>query len=409
MSVPNEGFAALPTEGLVIPPCPHFGACGGCQLQHLAYAAQLERKAGLLRCLLSSPDLPELQVHASPPLGYRNRIRLTLREADGELRAGYLGDAEADDQPASELKFVPITQCPIAAPLLWRAAEKFLELARAASWLQTPHFTPDQLELFTNADETQLQLAVYLRTAHKALPTQVGADFAKMCDSLRAAVPELVGAGVALLPQATRGRRVEQPHYGPAWGSAGLNYAISLVEPKLTYWVPRGAFFQVNRFLLPELVRLVSRVAAGVSDPVLAWDLYAGVGLFSRSLARKYEQVTAVEIAEPAATALAQTKIKNLRAIKATTLDFLRGAAIQRERPSLIVVDPPRNGLGEGACSLLARVAARSMIYVSCSPQALATDLRRLRQTDYRIAELHLFDLFPQTEHIETVAVLDRQ
>ena len=158
------------------PPCPHFGLCGGCQLQHMAYTAQLERKASKLRALLRNFLLPRLQLHASPPLGYRNRIRFTLREVNGQLRAGYLGtkntnlgdEADGPDAAANAgLAFVPITQCPIAAPLLWRATEAFLALAAKADWLRHPGLQPDQLELFANAEESQLQLTLYLRSARR--------------------------------------------------------------------------------------------------------------------------------------------------------------------------------------------------------------------------------------------------
>jgi len=398
----------------VTPPCPHFGVCGGCQLQDVAYSAQLERKAARLRELLGGFALPELQLHASPPLAYRNRIRLTLREVDGELRAGYLGDLEDADERGLGLAFVPITQCPIAAPVLWRAAEAFLGLAREAKWLRSAQFAPDQLELFTTADESRLQLTLYLRMGQKSIPARLNADFSALCEGLKAQVPELAGAGVSLLPIAARSRRGEQPRPGPTWGAPGLNYSIAMeagslhLEP-FTYWVPRGAFFQANRFLVPELVRLVARVtASSTCDSTMAWDLYAGVGLFSRVLARSFVGVTAVEIAEPAATALAQTKLPNLRAEKATTLDFLRSALLQRDRPSLIVLDPPRAGLGAEVCDLLARIAAPILVYVSCSPQALAVDLRALTASGYAMCELHLFDLFPQTEHIEAVVVLRR-
>jgi 23S rRNA (uracil1939-C5)-methyltransferase len=451
------------------PPCPHFGACGGCQLQHLAYSAQLERKAARLRELLSAFALPELQFHASPPLAYRNRIRLTLREVGGQLRAGYLGTAEphnagapsglrlggidpefpdassierAEMSSQEELgapfmrdrqsahgsggtSFVPITQCPIAAPLLWRAADAFLAIANNAAWLRTAQLTPDQLELFTTADESKLQLTLYLRGTQKNPPARLAADFTALCDSLHTHVPELAGAGIALLPSATRTRRIEQPRHGPTWGSAGLTYTVAqlaprtVVEPRTTnleplpYWVPRGAFFQVNRFLLPELVAMVTAAAAS-RDRALAWDLYAGVGLFSRALARSFAAVTAIEIAEPAATALAQTNLPKLRAVKSTTLDFLRAAVLQRDRPSLIVLDPPRTGLGDEVCSLLARIsqsagtAAPTLVYVSCSPQALARDLAHLTAPGYFVRDLHLFDLFPQTAHVESVAILAR-
>jgi 23S rRNA (uracil1939-C5)-methyltransferase len=170
------------------------------------------------------------------------------------------------------------------------------------------------------------------------------------------------------------------------------------------FWVPRTAFFQINRFLIPELLALVTAGYTGA----LAWDLYAGVGLFSRALAARFLQVTAVEIAEPAASALAATSLVNLRAVKATTLDFLRAAVVERDRPSLVVLDPPRSGAGPEVCELLARIAAPTLIYVSCSPEVLPADLVTLTASGYRIAELHLLDLFPQTTHIETVAILTR-
>jgi 23S rRNA (uracil1939-C5)-methyltransferase len=343
-------------ERTTVPRCPHFGPCGGCQLQHLAYTAQLRQKAAQLRALLTKHDfsfgsgaeesaatrLPEIQIHPSPPFAYRNRIRLTLAEVDGQLRAGYLTAAPPEpsnlDPRSPNLSFLPITQCPIAAPILWRAAEAFLALANRQSglWLRGPQHTLDQLELFTTADESRLQLSMVLRARTKSrkkagCPTSglsdVGPAFTALCESLRTRIPELTGAGSFLLPpkSAQRSRRAEQPRPGPTWGAPGLSYTVPtpaesitaqdevvilsgaknprisslslpLRVPQLTtnnqqlataFWVPRGAFFQINRFLLPELVALVT---AGQSGQ-LAWDLYAGVGLFSRALAPHFTRI----------------------------------------------------------------------------------------------------------------------
>jgi 23S rRNA (uracil1939-C5)-methyltransferase len=403
------------------PPCPHFGPCGGCQLQHLTYSAQLALKADRLRTLLAATgiNLPELQLHPSPPLAYRNRIRLTLAEFNGELRAGYLTSTTPSQHPATSSQqpaFLAITQCPIAAPILWRAAEALLTLIHdsPAPWLRNPQFKLDQLELFTTADESALQLTLSLRTAAKQLPGRLAADFDALCDSLRTRLPELAGAGIALLPPVlpNRSRRTESARSGPTWGAPGLIYSIPQPAPSdlepATYWVPRTAFFQVNRFLLPELLALVTANRSGE----LALDLYAGVGLFARALARSFNRVTAVEIAEPAFTALATPQKKpalpNLRAVKATTLDFLRTAVIDRDRPSLIVLDPPRTGTDPDICDLLGRIAAPTLIYVSCSPETLPADLATLAASGYTVTELHLLDLFPQTTHIETVAILTR-
>jgi 23S rRNA (uracil1939-C5)-methyltransferase len=392
-----------------IPPCPHFGPCGGCQLQHLTYTAQLRDKVGQLRTLLEATGLvlPELHLHPSPPLAYRNRIRLTLAEVNGQLRAGYIHN----QQPATNKQqpiFLPIDQCPIAAPILWRAAEALLIQinVQPTLWLRNPQLALDQLEIFTTADESGLQFTLFLRTGLKALPKKLTPNFTTLCESLRTALPELTGAGIATLPTLSkdRSRRNEQPRHGPTWGKPGLTYRAAEID----YWVPRTAFFQVNRYLIPELVSLAANDRTGQ----LAFDLYAGVGLFSRALAARFTQVTAVEIAEPAFTALAATRLPNLRAVKASTLDFLRVAVLQRDRPDLIVLDPPRSGAGPEVCALLARIAALTLVYVSCSPEALSSDLQTLTTlagpSGYTLAKLHLFDLFPQTTHIETVAILTR-
>jgi 23S rRNA (uracil1939-C5)-methyltransferase len=187
-----------------------------------------------------------------------------------------------------------------------------------------------------------------------------------------------------------------------SWGANGIAYRAA----DETYWLSRGAFFQVNRFLIDTLVRLVCENRAGS----LAWDLFAGVGLFSRVLARNFAQVTAVEANVAAAADLraALTKLGPAhRAVQATTLEFLRGALVQRDRPELIVLDPPRAGAGNEACELLLRIAAQQIVYVSCDPTTLERDLAAL-QAGYRITTLNLVDLFPQTDHLETVVVLER-
>jgi 23S rRNA (uracil1939-C5)-methyltransferase len=191
---------------------------------------------------------------------------------------------------------------------------------------------------------------------------------------------------------------MQNPRQLESWGTEGLNYHAADED----YWVSRGAFFQVNRFLVDELVEIVTSGRKGS----IAWDLYAGVGLFSRALAKTYQQVVAVEAA---ANDLAKSfRGPGKRAVEATTLEFLRSAVVQRERPELIVMDPPRAGLGAEVCVLLARISAPEVVYVSCDPVTLARDLKSLAEAGYYLAELHMVDMFPQTFHLETVAVLRR-
>jgi 23S rRNA (uracil1939-C5)-methyltransferase len=379
-----------PSPSRTEPACAHFGTCGGCHYQHTAYATQLALKREILTNLLTSAGLnhlPAIQTESAEPYHYRNRIRLRIEpDATGALRAGYSLRASND--------FLPITMCPIAAPALWRAAETILHLAATDALTRRWLAITSELELFTTPDESKLQLHFFLRSAESA--KRESSSFPGLCDRIARGLPQLTGASATLDPTLNRQSRRAWP--GTTWGSPGLTYPAA----GRSYWLPRGAFFQVNRFLIG---RLIYRVTNGENGP-LAWDLYAGVGLFTRALAERFAQVVAVEGAEPAAAALATLKAP-VTASHSSTLDFLRARVHDRERPSLIVLDPPRAGLGPEAAQLLARIAAPEIVYVSCDPTTLALDLAHL--TQYEIVTLTLIDLFPQTFHIETITHLKRR
>jgi 23S rRNA (uracil1939-C5)-methyltransferase len=206
----------------------------------------------------------------------------------------------------------------------------------------------------------------------------------------------MVGADISVLPSSETQRRARSPRPLKTWGAGGLNYPVA----DEVYWVSRGGFFQVNRFLVDELVRIVTAGRRGA----VAWDLYAGVGLFSRALARAFVQVVAVEAAGHDLSM--SFKGPGRRAVETTTVEFLRNAVVQRERPELIVMDPPRAGIGVEVCALLARISSPEIVYVSCDPVTLARDLKLLVAAGYNIAEIHMVDMFPQTFHLETVAIL---
>ena len=367
----------------VTPRCIHFGQCGGCNYQHASDGEQLVLKRAILSESLERAgliDLPEIVTHSAEPWMYRNRIRLRVAESDGKLRVGYLRRASAD--------FLPVEMCPIAAPLLWRAAEALLQIeGEAAQWLRSIV----EIELFTNTDETKLQMTAFVNRE----PTKA---FAQLCDRLQQRIPELSGAGVLVLESAGHNRKTLRTKPGAAWGASGLGYAAA----GESYWVSRGMFFQVNRFLLDELVELVTRARSGG----VAWDLFAGVGLFARVLARNFAKVVAVEAS---AGDLERTfKGEGRVVISTTTVEFLRRAVLERERPELVVMDPPRAGAGTEVCALLSRIGPEEIVYVSCDPTTLGRDLKAMVDSGYKLAELHMMDQFPQTFHQETIVVLKR-
>lgn len=370
-----------PSQHRITARCGHFGNCGGCHYQHAGYEAQLAIKRQVLRETLERAGLaalPAIALHSGEPWHYRNRIRLRFARHDGRLQAGYLRRGTTE--------FLPVQMCPIAAPLLWRTVEALLALkGDAARWVEAA----EEAELFTNEDQNRLQLTLFIRR----LPA---GSFDSFCEALQSCIPEAAGVGTAIFESQARGRKTQRFRPGPSWGAPGLSYRVG----EESYWVSRGGFFQVNRTLLEELVELVTRERSGE----LAWDLYAGVGLFSRILAKSFANVVAVEAA---AEDLARSfRGKGQRAVAATTVDFLRQAVLERDRPELVVLDPPRAGIGTEVCTLLARLRPARIVYVSCDPVTLGRDLKQMVDSGYGLCELHMVDLFPQTFHQETVAVL---
>ncbi|MFZ1938499.1 MAG: 23S rRNA (uracil(1939)-C(5))-methyltransferase RlmD [Terracidiphilus sp.] len=377
----KRGYATAEVDGIVIPApervapaCRHFGACGGCQYQHANYAAQLEFKKAILRETLErggvqAPD--EIAVLAAEPWAYRNRIRVAF---DKEGRPGYRGRRSH--------AVVPIEECPIAAPTLVKAAFTAAELFRRFA---VPS-RPAELSLFCYAAEDSMLASVFT-DGEARIP---------LTDYFGALVPQIPALRGVELVEIRQG----QPKTVARTGTESISYRAAGFD----YRVDHGAFFQVNRWLVDGLVE---RVTGGQSGK-LAWDLFAGVGLFARQLAKNFARVTAVESA-PAATKALGENLRGTRAtaVKAATLEFLRGAR-QSERPDLIVADPPRTGLGAETTALLAEIGAPAVTYVSCDPATLARDLRALIGGGYAIDGVSLADLFPQTFHLETVVRLRR-
>jgi 23S rRNA (uracil1939-C5)-methyltransferase len=370
-----------PAPERVSPLCPYFGACGGCHYQHTNYETQLVFKQAVLRETLTRSSVPapeSINVLASNPWAYRNRIRIAF---DAAGNPGYRGRRSH--------AVIPIDQCPIAAPLLLASAQAAADILRRVP----PNLRPAELSLFCDPTESAL-----LATFFVANSSDVRLD--PLAEALNERIPAVIGAELA-----AGGRPGHPPRTLAQWGASSLTYRAANFD----YRVDLGAFFQVNRFLVDALVACVT---AGHSGN-LAWDLFAGVGLFARRLTANFARVIAVESAPSAINSLG----KNLSgtratAVQSTTLDFLRrNRAIPRSDlvvPDLIVVDPPRTGLDTEIIALLGEIAAPALVYVSCDPATLARDLRALIGSGYTIQTITLADLFPQTFHLETVVQLRR-
>jgi len=368
----------------VEPKCPYFGECGGCHYQHADYEHQLQVKSAILRETLRRVGkielAQEIHIHPSPPWNYRNRIRLRVRTRPFVLGYNRLHRDE----------LLAVEQCPISSPLINRAISAMWDLGRADKVSAEVR----EIEFFANADDARLLVGLLVQEAGWWHGRK--SDLAQFVTALRGAVPEI--GGVAAFQAVGPGEiEIEEipPELREAFGAEHLVY----VAGNASFQVSAGSFFQTNRFLIDELVNLVTGNRSGDS----ALDLYAGAGLFSVALAKRFREVKAVESSPLSFRDLMRNCPQNVRLYQESVEDFLGKA-----EPDLVVVDPPRAGMGQKVAGLLAATDAPRITYVSCDPATLARDLTILIGAAYRIEEAHLVDLFPQTFHIESVLQLVR-
>jgi len=334
----------------VAPRCPYFGVCGGCHYQHAAYPLQLEQKTLILADAfrrIAKVEIPApVKVVSGEPWGYRNRIQLHF----AERRLGFMA--------AGSHRLQPVDRCPVASPALEQAIGILRQMVGERPW---PQFLRS-LEVFTN--ESNLLINV-LESRQR-----VARRFFDWC------AERMPGCNAGSLE----------------WPVAGFSYRVS-----------RRSFFQVNRFLLEELIHAAVGEACGES----AWDLYAGVGLFSLPLAKRFRRVTAVESSSGAAADLEFNAARAGLPVDVrhcSVEDFLDNEAAA---PNFVIADPPRAGLDKRNVGNLLRLRPRRLVVVACDPATLARDAAALLAGGYRLERLTLVDLFPHTYHLETIAAFE--
>jgi 23S rRNA (uracil1939-C5)-methyltransferase len=368
-------FTASPHR--IEPSCPYFQNCGGCHYQHTDYDHQVEIKAAILKENLRRIAKLELEqpltIHPSPPWNYRNRTRLKI-QTQPEFAIGYYR--------LNSHALLPIDQCPISSPLINRV----IGALNGGASLDWSHV--HEIELFANADDSQLLVEL------DCAPDASQSTAQTLAEAVHKLVPQTAGA-VAFAGSI----RDREPQRLASSGATDLKYQTN----QAAYRVTAGAFFQTNRHLIDDLVTAVTAERSGRT----ALDLFAGVGLFSSVLARQFEKVVAVEASPISHADLGYNSPANVKAVRAMSEQYLKNVS-GKLPPDLVVVDPPRSGLGETVVHSLLTLGAPRIVYVSCDPATLSRDLGGLLRGGYRIEQAHLVDLFPQTYHLESVFHLVR-
>ena len=381
----------LETSGeRVAPECPYFGRCGGCQYQHIDYAAQVRYKSEILRETLRRTAKLELdreiQLHHSEPWHYRNRTRVHVKQ-EPAFGLGYFRGNSHD--------LLAVESCPISSPLINRAIAAVWELGRAGSAPAALH----GLQFFANHDDSKLLVEVYVRPQTERRDAE---SFAKALMSSLGAIEGVAIFAVSPVDDETRQLAPLSAIHNEESLAIGQNQ-LTYDAAGHHYRVSAGSFFQTNRFLVEELVK----VATGKAKGKAALDLYAGVGLFTLALAETFDDVIAVEASPHAVADLRHNAPRNVRPSRASTEEFLekRGAGLEVE---FVLIDPPRAGLNDKATAAVCHTPAKQVTLVSCDPATLSRDLKLLLESGFTVEQAHLFDLFPQTAHMETVLQLVR-
>jgi len=354
------------------PACPYYERCGGCQLQHLNYSAQLDVKAGIVIDALrrlGGVTLERLAVEPSArQVGYRNRVSLTLRTAGSTLLLGYHGQKDPNE-------IVSIASCPIAEDPVNNAWAALRENLRDVVRLGNA----DARLTIRATTEGRVGLAIEGESGGTAISKAV----------------TRIDAFDAVWWLDRKGRVISgkgDDHLDERWGPYEFPIAGS-------------AFLQVNREAATVLDDYVREQCHGAEGRKVV-DAYCGFGLRALELARDGASVTAIDIDHRSIDAASRLSVQH-----GIPVHFV-AAPVERALTSylpadIVVLNPPRRGVAAEVVDTLNKQQAQHIVYVSCDPATLARDIKRLSQ-NYALTECRAFDLFPQTSHVETVATLQR-
>jgi 23S rRNA (uracil1939-C5)-methyltransferase len=376
------------------PFCPVFGACGGCQVQHLEYAAQLAWKHRIvIDALRRIGGFEDVAVNApigmDVPRAYRNKMALVV-EASGP--APVFGFYRARSH-----ELVPIDHCPIVLAPLDAAIGGLIDAARA----------PETSAAFTSVKHVVMRAGLTSPNSVLSLTTDgKAAAIAAAAPAIAERIPGVGGISNSYEPanaNAVIGRRMDF-----VWGKREMEETIEGVR----FRVSPASFFQINGAMVASIFRALTPLLEGAPRIV---DLYCGAGTFAIYFAVRGGRVVGIEENASAVTEArgnarlnrVEDRVRFVQGRVEGALADEAGRAALRDA-EIVFLDPPRKGSDEATLAALVGAGVPAIWYLSCNPATLARDLRYLAVRGYRIGLVQPFDMFPQTGHVETLVTLSR-
>ncbi len=392
---PLEVLSSSPER--VAPPCPYFGRCGGCSIQHMGYGAQLAFKSQAVQNNLRR--IGGLDFEVSPAIGmespwrYRNKTAMVIR-GGGEPLAGFYA--------ANSHDFVPVEQCIISSHESDAAAKA------VRGWMRrfvVPAYDERTRSGLVRHTVTRVnasgQAMVTLAAGGNTLPHEQ--DLVK---ALREAVPAL--ASVSVTPVLPGDSPILGDSFRVLWGESTLQDEVLGLRVALSPL----SFFQVNRNICAKMYAHAVAQASSRGSKLLL-DVYSGIGVIGLLAARKFEQVIGVELSPVSVRDARQNAgvngVRNVEFIEGYAEKVLPELIKSGLRPDAVILDPPHKGAHPQVLDAVIKAAPPVVVYVSCHPATLARDAAMLARGGYTAVSAQPFDMFCQTSQVETVVLMSRK
>lgn len=407
-----------PSSNRVNPRCVHFATCGGCRLQHLSYDEQLVKKEEMVRAYFEGLITDKVAFHAivpcESPWQYRNKMEFSFsQDAEGKKYLGLILDG-------GKGRVLNLTECHLVNPWFTTA------LKAVNQWWHESDLQAYNMHKNTGSLRT-LTVREGLSTGDRMIMLTVSGnpDFALHRHHLEGFVAFLRSAIEPLNPAVNLSiyLRIQQIAKGMPTnfyemhlhGSDTIRETLHIqtqagrASEPITFNISPSAFFQPNTRQAEKLYSLALQHAAVPQDAV-AYDLYCGTGTLGICMSKTARQVIGVEISPESSLDARENakhnRIENFTVFTGSVSDILKTKSLPKA--DIVLVDPPRPGLDQEALKQIAALDAPKIVYISCNPATQALNVASLVALGYQLTILQPVDQFPQTLHIENIAVLTK-
>lgn len=385
----------------VSPFCPHFGVCGGCAYQTMTYEKQLELKGAQVKKLLDDAGIRGYEyqgIEGSPnELEYRNKMEFSFGDVEkgGELALGL-------HKKGSFYEVVTVHGCQIVDEDFKRVLTLIHEYFREKniSFYKKGNHEGYLRHLVVRKAEKTGEMLINLVTS-----SQMEMDMTPLALKVRELKldGELVGFIHTINDALSDIVRPDEVRL-----LFGRDYIMEEILG-LKFKISAFSFFQTNSSGAEKLYS-ITREYAGESKDKIIFDLYSGTGTIAQIMAPVAKKVIGIEIIEEAVEAARENAdLNGLSNCEFIAGDVLKRVGELKDKPDLIILDPPRDGIHPKAIGKIIDFKAPRLVYVSCKPTSLARDLQVFQERGYKVKKVKCMDMFPHTPHVETVVLIERK